>query len=44
MYTQECHKAQSYSYIEKFIYIYATDCKEGHVLRKLQRGLTAIET
>jgi hypothetical protein len=25
-------------------YIYATDRKEGYVLRKLQRGLSAIET
>jgi hypothetical protein len=24
--------------------IYATDCKESYVLRKLQRGLSAIET
>jgi hypothetical protein len=26
------------------VYIYATDRKEGYVLRKLQRGLSAIET
>jgi hypothetical protein len=25
-------------------YIYATDRKQGYVLRKLQRGLSAIET
>jgi hypothetical protein len=24
--------------------VYATDCKEGYVLRKFQRGLSAIET
>jgi hypothetical protein len=24
--------------------IYVTDCKEGYVLRKLQRGLSTIET
>jgi hypothetical protein len=28
----------------RHLYIYATDRKEGYVLRKLQRGLSAIET
>jgi hypothetical protein len=26
------------------IYVYETDCKESYVLRKLRRGLSAIET
>jgi hypothetical protein len=35
------------SYVRLFVddtYLYATDHKEGYVLRKLQRGLSAIET